>query len=229
MRSHRHELRLRARRLGSCTVLLDDEPLRSCLMFAVQAQGRKIRTVEGLARGDRLHTLQRAFIDHHALQCGFCTPGFLMLAVSVLERDPEIGEAELREALSANLCRCTGYKNIVKAVEAVSQMLGNTPSICRKCYVHPAVLEAYMDGVLVSTLRHRAEERITTGLRRLRPEEAAVLAFLQRRLVAEQSGRNGFTRARLKPVLRMGRGKKSAQVQPGLKRSRQALPPSWRS
>jgi carbon-monoxide dehydrogenase small subunit len=105
---------------GSCTVLLDDEPVRSCLMFAVQAQGRKIRTIEGLADGDRLHPLQQAFIDHHALQCGFCTPGFLMLATSVLERDPHIGPEELREALSSNLCRCTGYKNIIKAVQAAA-------------------------------------------------------------------------------------------------------------
>jgi len=86
----------------------------------VQAQGKKIRTVEGLADGDRLHPLQQAFIDHHALQCGFCTPGFLMLAVSVLEHDPDIGDDDLREALSSNLCRCTGYKNIIKAVRAAA-------------------------------------------------------------------------------------------------------------
>lgn len=103
---------------GTCTVLLDNEPVRSCLMFAVQARGKKIRTVEGLAQGDQLHPLQQAFIDHHALQCGFCTPGFLMLALSILERQPDIGEAELREELSSNLCRCTGYKNIIKAVRA---------------------------------------------------------------------------------------------------------------
>ena len=110
---------------GSCTVLVDDEPVRSCLMFAVQAGGRKIRTVEGLAKGDELHPLQRAFIEHHALQCGFCTSGFLMLGVSILERDTGIDDAALREALSANLCRCTGYKNIVKAVRAAaSEMRG---------------------------------------------------------------------------------------------------------
>jgi carbon-monoxide dehydrogenase small subunit len=105
---------------GSCTVLVDEEPVRACLMFAVQAQGRTIRTVEGLAKGDELHPLQRAFIEHHALQCGFCTPGFLMLAVSILERVPDMSDAALREALSANLCRCTGYKNIVKAVRAAA-------------------------------------------------------------------------------------------------------------
>ena len=105
---------------GSCTVLVDEEPVRACLMFAVQAQGRTIRTVEDLAKGDELHPLQRAFIEHHALQCGFCTSGFLMLAVSILERVPDMTDAALREALSANLCRCTGYKNIVKAVRAAA-------------------------------------------------------------------------------------------------------------
>jgi carbon-monoxide dehydrogenase small subunit len=105
---------------GACTVLLDDQPVRSCLMFAVQAKGARLRTVEGLAQGETLHPLQQAFWDHHGLQCGFCTPGFLMLAVSVLERDPNIGEAELREALSANLCRCTGYQNILKSVLAAA-------------------------------------------------------------------------------------------------------------
>ena len=108
---------------GTCTVLVDGEPVRSCLMFAVQAQGRRIRTVEGLAEGDKLHPLQQAFIDHHALQCGFCTPGFLMLAVGVLERDPHISDEDLREALAANLCRCTGYKNIIKAVHAAAKIM----------------------------------------------------------------------------------------------------------
>ncbi len=105
---------------GACTVLLDGEPVRSCLLFAVQAAGRKIRTVEGLADGEKLHPLQRAFIEHHGLQCGYCTPGFLMLAAGALERNPDIGDAELLEILSANLCRCTGYKNIVAAVRAAA-------------------------------------------------------------------------------------------------------------
>jgi aerobic carbon-monoxide dehydrogenase small subunit len=105
---------------GACTVLLDDQPVRSCLMFAVQAAGAQLRTVEGLAQGDKLHPLQQAFWDHHGLQCGFCTPGFLMLAVAVLEHDPDISEGELREALSANLCRCTGYQNILKSVLAAA-------------------------------------------------------------------------------------------------------------
>jgi carbon-monoxide dehydrogenase small subunit len=105
---------------GACTVLVDDEPVRSCLMFAVQAEGARVRTVEGLANGDKLHPLQQAFWDHHGLQCGFCTPGFLMLAVGVLERDPNIAAPELREALSSNLCRCTGYQNILKSVLAAA-------------------------------------------------------------------------------------------------------------
>ena len=109
---------------GACTVLLDGQPVRSCLMFAVQAHGRKIRTVEGLATredgAERLHPLQRAFIEHHGLQCGFCTPGFLMLAAATLERDPGIDDEALLEVLSANLCRCTGYQNIVKAVRAAA-------------------------------------------------------------------------------------------------------------
>jgi aerobic carbon-monoxide dehydrogenase small subunit len=105
---------------GACTVLLDDAPVRSCLMFAVQADGRQIRTVEGLAKGDELDALQRAFMDNHGLQCGFCTPGFLMLITGVLEREPDISDDELLDVLSSNLCRCTGYQNIVKAVRAVA-------------------------------------------------------------------------------------------------------------
>ena len=108
---------------GACTVLVDGEPVRACLMFAVQAQGKKIRTVEGLAQGAELHPLQRAFMEHHALQCGYCTPGFLMLALSILERTPDIGDEELREALSSNLCRCTGYQNILKAVRAAAAQM----------------------------------------------------------------------------------------------------------
>jgi carbon-monoxide dehydrogenase small subunit len=105
---------------GACTILLDGEPVRSCLMFAVQARGRAIRTVEGLQRGEQLHPMQQAFMRHHALQCGFCTPGFLMLAVGALEKRPDLGDEQLIDILSSNLCRCTGYENIVKAVRAAA-------------------------------------------------------------------------------------------------------------
>ena len=103
---------------GACTVIVDGEPVRSCLMFAVQAEGKEIRTIEGLAAGDKLHPMQQAFMDHHGLQCGFCTPGFLMLAVNALEQRPDIDDEALLDLLASNLCRCTGYQNIIKAVRA---------------------------------------------------------------------------------------------------------------
>ena len=109
---------------GACTVLVDDKPVRACLMFAVQAEGQSIRTVEGLADGDELSPLQQAFWDCHGLQCGFCTPGFLMLATWLLEQDEPIDEARLKDVLSANLCRCTGYQNILKSVQAAALKLG---------------------------------------------------------------------------------------------------------
>lgn len=102
---------------GACTVLVNGEPARSCLMLGVQADGAEVTTVEGLARNGGLHPLQEAFRDHHALQCGFCTPGFLMSSLHLLRERPDIeDEREIREALSGNLCRCTGYSNIVDAV-----------------------------------------------------------------------------------------------------------------
>jgi len=109
---------------GACTVILDDLPVRACLVFGVQADGAQVRTVEGLADGDQLSDLQQAFSDHHALQCGFCTPGFLMLAEAYLaeaEQDDPISEEQARELVAANLCRCTGYQGIVGAVRATAR------------------------------------------------------------------------------------------------------------
>ena len=123
----RHDLRLTGTHVGcehgvcgACTVLVDDEPVRACLVFAVQAEGSAIRTVESLDDDGALSDLQQAFTDHHGLQCGFCTPGFLMLAEGFLASSPDAGREEIREAVSANLCRCTGYQTIVDAVEATA-------------------------------------------------------------------------------------------------------------
>ncbi len=119
----RHELGLTGTHVGcehgvcgACTVLVDGLPMRSCLMFAPQVESREVKTVEGLADGDNLHPLQQAFRDAHGLQCGFCTPGILMTLTAFLEDHPTPDEAEIREALSGNLCRCTGYQHIVDAV-----------------------------------------------------------------------------------------------------------------
>ena len=108
---------------GACTVIVGSEAVRSCLMFAVQAEGESIRTVEGLAPEGGFHPLQTAFMEHHGLQCGFCTPGFLMLAAAVLERDPDASDAALLDALSANLCRCTGYQGIIDAVLSAARAM----------------------------------------------------------------------------------------------------------
>ena len=104
---------------GSCTVHLDGESVKSCTVLAVQADGRNVRTIEGLA-ADELHPMQRAFTEQHALQCGYCTPGMIMAAVSLLEDNPSPSEDEIRHGLEGNLCRCTGYHNIVKAVQAAA-------------------------------------------------------------------------------------------------------------
>jgi aerobic-type carbon monoxide dehydrogenase small subunit (CoxS/CutS family) len=105
---------------GACTVLVDDAAVRSCLMLAVQARGHEITTVEGLGSGRELTALQEAFRRHHALQCGFCTAGMLMTATALLHDNPSAGREEIREALSANLCRCTGYQTIIDAVAEVA-------------------------------------------------------------------------------------------------------------
>jgi len=126
----REELRLTGTHLGcehgicgACTVLLDGSTVRSCLVLAVQADGAEVLTVEGLAAGEHLHALQQAFWDAHALQCGFCTPGFLLTAVEFLREQSDPSEEEIREAISGNLCRCTGYVNIVRAIRAAADTL----------------------------------------------------------------------------------------------------------
>jgi aerobic carbon-monoxide dehydrogenase small subunit len=108
---------------GACTVLLDGVPIKSCTYFAVQAQGRSITTVEGLMRDGELHPIQEAFKEEHGLQCGFCTPGMMLVASALLSENPDPSEQEIRWALSGNLCRCTGYANIVKAVRYAAATL----------------------------------------------------------------------------------------------------------
>jgi len=108
---------------GACTILFDNEPARSCLMFAVQAHGHKVITVEGLGTIDSLHPLQEAFWEAHGLQCGFCTPGILTTLVPFLEKNPDPSEEEIREAISGNLCRCTGYQNIMEAVKLAAEKM----------------------------------------------------------------------------------------------------------
>jgi carbon-monoxide dehydrogenase small subunit len=106
---------------GACTVLLDGEAVKSCSFFAVQVDGRNVTTIEGLAHDGKLHPMQQAFWDNHGLQCGFCTPGMILSACQILERNPDPSEAEIRRALEGNICRCTGYANIVKAVQEAAR------------------------------------------------------------------------------------------------------------
>lgn len=128
----RHELGLTGTHVGcehgvcgACTILFDGEPMRSCLLFAVQANGHSINTVEGLAPDENhLHPLQQAFRDAHGLQCGYCTPGFLMTLVAFLKENPAPNEEEIRLAISGNLCRCTGYQNIIDAVMLAAENEG---------------------------------------------------------------------------------------------------------
>jgi aerobic carbon-monoxide dehydrogenase small subunit len=116
---------------GACTIVVDGAAVRSCLLFAAQMHGRTIETVESLADGDRLNPLQDAFWEHHGLQCGFCTPGFLMTLTCFLRDHPHPSESEVREAISGNLCRCTGYKNIVTAALAAAEKMAPPPGTSR--------------------------------------------------------------------------------------------------
>jgi carbon-monoxide dehydrogenase small subunit len=113
---------------GACTVLLDGTPVKSCTLFAVQADGRAVKTVEGLAADGQLHPIQEGFKEEHGLQCGFCTPGMMLVASALLEENPDPSEEEIRWALSGNLCRCTGYQNIVKAVRWAAERQRSAPS-----------------------------------------------------------------------------------------------------
>lgn len=108
---------------GACTVLLNGQPVKSCTMLAVQADGAQVQTVEGLAQNGQYHPIQTAFWEKHGLQCGFCTPGMMMAAVGVLQRSPNISDDEIRQQLEGNLCRCTGYQNIVAAVRAAADQM----------------------------------------------------------------------------------------------------------
>ena len=126
----RHELGLTGTHVGcehgvcgACTVLFDGHPVRSCLMFAVQADGHHIETVESLGSPDNLHVIQKAFWDAHGVQCGFCTPGILMTLVPFLENNPDPDEATIRQAITGNICRCTGYQNIVEAVKLAAESM----------------------------------------------------------------------------------------------------------
>jgi aerobic carbon-monoxide dehydrogenase small subunit len=109
---------------GACTVLLNGQPVKSCMVLAVQADGAQVQTVEGLARNGEYHPIQTAFWEKHGLQCGFCTPGMMMAAVGLLQRNPHPTDAEIREQLEGNLCRCTGYQNIVAAVRSAAEAMG---------------------------------------------------------------------------------------------------------
>lgn len=110
---------------GACTVLIDGQPVNSCLVLAVEVEGREITTIEGLGGDDAFHPLQRAFIDHHAVQCGFCTPGMVLTAAALLEENPNPTEEEIRVYLEGNLCRCTGYSKVVEAIQAAARQLSD--------------------------------------------------------------------------------------------------------
>ena len=117
---------------GACTILLDGKTVKSCTVLAVQADELEVTTIEGLASNGELHPLQRAFHEHHALQCGYCTPGMIMAAVGLIDDDGDLSDETIRQGLEGNLCRCTGYHNIVKAIQSAAQELRPTPTTARE-------------------------------------------------------------------------------------------------
>ena len=117
---------------GACTILLDGKTVKSCTVLAVQADEREVTTIEGLASNGELHPLQRAFHEHHALQCGYCTPGMIMAAVGLIDDDGDLSDETIRQGLEGNLCRCTGYHNIVEAIQSAAQESRPTPATARE-------------------------------------------------------------------------------------------------
>ena len=117
---------------GACTIMVDGKAINACLIFAAQLDGRSVLTVEGLSRGDALHPIQQSFIDHHAVQCGFCTPGFLMSTHALLEENPKPEHHEIVKAISGNLCRCTGYQNIITGIEDAAERCRRSRKISKK-------------------------------------------------------------------------------------------------
>ena len=117
---------------GACTILLDGKTVKSCTVLAVQADEREVTTIEGLATNGELHPLQRAFHEHHALQCGYCTPGMIMAAVGLIDDDGDLSDEAIRQGLEGNLCRCTGYHNIVTAIQSAAQEIRPTPATARE-------------------------------------------------------------------------------------------------
>ena len=116
---------------GACTVLVDGQAVKSCTLFAVQADGAKITTIEGLAAEGKLHPVQEGFWEHHGLQCGYCTPGMIMTAAQILERNPDPSDAEIRHGLEGNLCRCTGYQHIVQAIQCAAKKMKSKTAVAR--------------------------------------------------------------------------------------------------
>ena len=116
---------------GACTVLMDGQAIKSCTLFAVQADGANITTIEGLAAEGKLHPVQEGFWEHHGLQCGYCTPGMIMTAAQILERNPDPSDAEIRHGLEGNLCRCTGYQHIVQAIQCAAKKMKSKTAVAR--------------------------------------------------------------------------------------------------